>query len=42
MEGLRAPYESPATNIIEVSLFTPILNYSGAGGDGDVLDPVNL
>lgn len=42
MEGFRAPYESPATRIIVVSLNTPILNYSGAGGDGDILDPINL
>ena len=38
----RASYESPSMEVIIVSTECGILQYSGAGGEGSILDTVDL
>lgn len=35
-------YIVPETKILVINLKDSILNYSGAGGDGDILDQIDL
>lgn len=43
MQGVvKNQYITPEIDIIELKTDTAILEYSNAGGDGDVLPPVNL
>ena len=39
---VRTSYQSPQAEVITISTECGILQYSGAGGDGDILDPVDL
>lgn len=38
----RASYQMPQVEVVQMNIESAILEYSGAGGNGNVLDPVEL
>ena len=38
----KADYTSPESEVFNVAFEANIMSYNGAGGDGSILDPVDL